>query len=209
MKKNHLFGYLILCLTLLLGFTQRALAGGDPSQMLQSVANQMVDALRSHKATLSSNPSVVYSLAYKIVVPHADLDEMSKRVLPAQVWSNATPEQRSQFKKEFTTLLVRTYASALADYTDETVQVYPVRGGYAGKSSVVVQSQIVRSNGPAIPVSYRVFLRGSEWKLYDMTVEGVSMLQSFRSQFADKLSQGNMSNLLTAIREHNAANGGN
>jgi phospholipid transport system substrate-binding protein len=205
--RKHFFTSLLI---LLMGFAfllPRVAAANDPVNMLQSVADQMIASLKTHKATLATHPSVVYSLSYKIVVPHADLDEMSKRVLPAQTWAQATPAQRSAFKKEFTTLLVRTYASALAEYTDETVRFYPVRGGYQGKSSVVVESQIIRSNGPSIPVSYRVVNTGGSWRLYDMSVEGVSMLQSFRSQFADKLSGGNMAELISALKQHNANNG--
>jgi len=181
---------------------------GGPVDMLQTLADKMIANLKANKATLKTNPSLVYSLAYKIVVPHADLDEMSKRVLPPKTWNSATVGQRSQFESEFTTLLVRTYASALADYTDQSVRFYPVRGGYAGKNTVRVDSQIVRTDGPSINVNYRLVLRGTEWKLYDMTVEGVSLLESFRSQFADKLSQGNISNLISDLKQHNAQNGG-
>lgn len=187
-------------------FIPRVAVAQDPVSMLDSVAQRMITNLKTNKATLRTNPSIVYSLSYKIVVPHADLDVMARNVLPAQTWNHATSSQRSEFKKEFTTLLVRTYASALAEYTDQTVRFYPVRGGYQGKSSVNVNSTILRSDGPNIAVSYRVVFTKSQWKLYDMTVEGVSMLQSFRSQFSDKLSQGNIAALITALKQHNANN---
>ena len=181
---------------------------GGPVGMLQSLADQMISSLQAHKATLKSNPTLVYSLANKIVVPHADLNEMSKRVLPPRTWNSASPSERSQFQREFTTLLVRTYASALEDYKDEKVRFFPVRGGYAGRSDVKVDSQIVRSSGPSISMSYRLVSTGSGWKLYDMTVEGVSILESFRSQFADQLSQGSMADLLRTLAQHNSDNSG-
>src|SRR5262245_29648058 len=93
-------------------------AGGGPVDMLQSVADRMIASLKANKTTLKQNPGLVYSLANKIIVPHADLDEMSKRVLPPQTWNSASVGQRQEFKREFTTLLVRTYASALAAYSD-------------------------------------------------------------------------------------------
>ncbi|MHB1947920.1 MAG: MlaC/ttg2D family ABC transporter substrate-binding protein [Gammaproteobacteria bacterium] len=198
----------ILILSASIALMPRIAAAQDPVAMLNSVANQMIDNLKSHQMSLKSNPGQVYSLANRLVVPHADLDYMSKRVLPPQIWTQATSAQRTDFKREFTTLLVRTYASALADYSDQTVKFYPVRGGVAGKSSVHVSSEIVRSDGPSIPVSYSLIAAGSQWKLYDMTVEGVSMLESFRSQFADKLSQGNMSDLISALKQHNQQNSG-
>lgn len=192
----------LMCLGLTV-LPMAAHADSDPVNMLQSVADQMISSLKARKMTLKSNPSQVYSLAYRIIVPHADLNEMSKRVLPPQTWSSASSSQRDQFKREFTSLLVRTYASALAEYTDQTVRFFPVRGGYAGKSAVTVNSQIERSDGPSISVVYSLVAAGSSWRLYDMTVEGVSMLQSFRSQFADQLARGDMDALIRMLKQHN------
>jgi len=208
MKK--LLSFVILFAGLMLAGMQVAAANDDdPVSMLQSLADQMIANLKTNKATLKTNPTLVYSLARKIVVPHADLAEMSKRVLPPQTWNSATESQRSRFENEFTTLLVRTYASALADYTDQTVEFHPVRGGIVGKKTVRVDSQIIRSDGAPINVSYRLIRQGSAWLLYDMTVEGVSLIESFRSQFADKVSQGSdMAGLIQYISNHNAQNGG-
>lgn len=199
MKKLFSFSVVLL----LLGWIHAAMAANDPVEVLRTTANQMIQNLQANRASLKTNPRLVYSLAYRIVVPHADLAEMSKRVLPAHIWNSASPAQRQQFEKEFTLLLVRTYASALADYTNETVNFYPVRGGYQGKSAVKVESQIVRTDGPSIPVNYRMLNSGGQWKLYDMSVEGISLLESFRSQFADKLAQGNMQSLLNDLAAHN------
>ena len=121
-----------LVLSLFIALTPRIAAAQDPVGMLNSVANQMITNLKAREMSLKTNPAQVYSLAYKLVVPHADLEYMSKRVLPPQVWKQASSAQRDAFKQEFTTLLVRTYASALADYTDQTVHFYPVRGGVGG-----------------------------------------------------------------------------
>jgi phospholipid transport system substrate-binding protein len=195
---------LLVCTGLV--FSAHTYAASDPVVMLQSIADQMIHGLEANKASLKGNPGYVYSLARQVVVPHANLDEMSKRVLPPKIWNQATSTQRSQFEKEFTTLLVRTYGSALADYTDQTIRIFPVRGGIGNKTSIKVDSQIIRSNGPAIPISYRVLLNGSQWQVYDMTVEGVSLLESFRSQFADKLMQGNIDSLIKELAAHNAGN---
>jgi|SRR5579872_4217035 len=204
MKKYLLsvFSWLIMgCMALTVLPAQ---AASGPVEMLQSVADQMIASLKANKTTLKQNPTLVYSLAYKIIVPHADLDEMSKRVLPPQTWNSATAGQREEFKREFTRLLVRTYASALAEYKDQTVRFYPVRGGYEGRSTVKVDSQIVRTDGPSISVNYSLVSTGYGWRLYDMTVEGVSMLQSFRSQFSDQLSKGDMASLIRVLKQHNS-----
>lgn len=201
---------LFLILTGLMFATMQTAAAndGNPVDMLQSLANRMIESLKVNKASLKSNPAKSYSLAYKIIVPHADIMEMSKRVLPPQVWNNASSGQRSRFQGEFTKLLVRTYASALSDYTNQTIEFYPVRGGYEGKSTVAVSSHIIRSDASPITVNYNLVSKSSGWKLYDMTVEGVSLLESFRSQFADKLSQGNMDTLIVELEKHNAARSG-
>lgn len=207
MKKSFLsfLTFFLLSSGLLAWMPMTAQASSDPVNMLQSVADQLINGLKANKVSLKTNPSLVFSLANKIVVPHADLAEMSKRVLPPQTWNSATSAQRAQFEREFTALLVRTYASALAQYQDQTVKFFPVRGGYDGKDRVRVDSQIIRSNGPSIGVSYQLVAKGSAWKLYDLTVEGVSMLESFRSQFADQLARGNMAELLKVLAQHNNA----
>lgn len=205
MKK--IFTLVLVCFGLMLPVM--ALANdGNPTDMLKSISNRMIESLKANKATLKSNPDKVYSLTYKIVVPHADLSEMSKRILPPQTWNKATASQRAKFQGEFTKLLVRTYASALSDYSNQTVEIFPIRGGYQGKSTVSVNSQILRSDGPAMSVSYKLILKSNGWKLFDMSVEGVSLLESFRSQFADKVAQGgNMDDLIRDLVKHNSTRG--
>jgi phospholipid transport system substrate-binding protein len=173
---------------------------GDPVSLLQYIANNMIDGLKSNKANLKTKPGVVYNLAYKYVVPYASLNEMSKRVLPPRIWNSATPEQRQRFQKLFTTTVIRTYASALSNYEDQTIKFFPVRG--AGQT-VEVRSQIISSQREPINVTYRLVRTASGWRLYDMAVEGVSMLGSFRAQFSDILAQGNMESLLNRLSGHN------
>lgn len=189
-------------------FATISFAQSSPIVLLQSISNQMINSLKVNKTTLRQNPSLVYSLANKILVPHADLTEMSKRVLPRATWNKATILERTNFQHEFTTLLVRTYASALAEYNDQTLKFFPIRGGFAGKSDVRVESQIIRNDGPPISVNYQLAYKNNAWYVYDIIVEGVSMLESFRSQFADELSQGNITSLIKLLRNHNAINNG-
>lgn len=197
---KFLVSFLILTFTWFTCVSSSYAGSSDPVSLLQYIANNMISGLKANKATLKTKPQIVYNLAYKYVVPYADLPEMSKRVVPARVWQSASPAERAQFQKEFTRLLIRTYASALASYEDQVVKFYPVRGG--GRT-VQVNSQIQSSRSQPINVSYRLVNSGSGWKLYDMSVEGVSMLDSFRSQFADILSQGNMNSLLNRLSTHN------
>ncbi len=182
-------------------------AQGDPVSLLRSIADNMIAGLKANQATLKTKPRIVYSLAYRYVVPHANLAEMSKRVLPPQVWNKATSAQRAQFQKEFTTTVIRTYASALNSYQDQTVQFYPVRGGIGSASMVEVSSEIHSPQNQSIHVTYHLVRSGDGWRLYDMSVEGVDMLESFRAQFADILSQGDMNLLLQRLSNHNSRSG--
>lgn len=190
---------------LLFGGVQQAQAvnQADPVSLLQYIADNMISQLKTSKATLKNKPDIVYNLAYKYVVPYADITEMSRRVIPPSTWKQATPAQRTQFEKEFTRLLIRTYASALSSYEDQRFVAYPVRGGYAGMKTVEVNCEI-QGGSQAIQVTYRLVRKGSAWRLYDMSVEGVSLIESFRSQFNDILAQGNMDKLLQQLSQHNA-----
>ncbi len=201
--KKIIVPFVIFLMSFLVLMPKIALAS-DPVGMLNSIANQMISELKSHQASLKTNPTVVYAIANRVVVPHANLDAMAQHVLPPQTWRTASAAQRSEFKRQFTMVLERTYASALANYSDETVRFFPVRGGVQG-SMVTVQSEIDRSSGSPIRVSYRLIGNGGNWQLFDMSVEGVSMLDSFRSQFADQLSRGNIDNLIKVLHTRNGA----
>lgn len=187
--------------------TAKATEANNPVALLDSIATQMISNLQKNKMTLQANRQYVYSLAYRLVVPHVDIDEMSHRVLPPQTWQKANAGQRAAFQHQFIQLLVHTYASALAAYTDQTVQFFPVRGAYQDKATVEVNSQITSANGaPPVKVKYRLIQnnkKGKAWKLYDMSVEGVSVIESFRSQFADVLEQGDIDALTRRLAQHN------
>jgi phospholipid transport system substrate-binding protein len=182
--------------------TAYAGVSSDPVGLLKYIADNMISQLRDHKATLKTKPAIVYSIANRYVVPYADLPEMSKRVLPPKVWNSATASQKAQFQKEFTKLVIRTYASALTSYQDQQVKFFPVRGGAGG--NVEVKSEITSSTSSPVTVTYRLLRSGSGWKLYDMSVEGISLISSFRSQFADILANGNMNDLLARLSSHNS-----
>lgn len=207
MRINKVILTLIVALlswtTLLTAHAQSGATQSDPVALLRYIANNMLSELKANKATLKSKPQIVYRLAHKYVVPYADLASMSQHVLPPQTWNTATPAQRAQFEKEFTTTLIRTYASALTAYEDQSVQFYPIRGGYQGLDTVEVRSEITSSDSDPVQVSYRLIRVGSIWRLYDMSVEGVDMLESFREQFADIIAQGDMEKLLQRLSEHN------
>lgn len=198
MKKLFRVFFSLCCL-----FAVQAYAESSPIEMLRAVSNQAISELKANEATLKSNPGVVYRIINRILLPHADMQDMAKVALGRNAWGQATPQQRQQFTKEFTDLMVNTYSSALAAYTDETIEFYPLREAYQGRSRVQVDSKIIRREGPPVSVKYRLVLKGGEWKVYDISVEGISILESFRSQFAEELSDGNLEQLLSKLAKHN------
>jgi phospholipid transport system substrate-binding protein len=194
-----------LCFILLLFLGQTAFAASPPSPMdlMQEVTNQTLSALQKNQASLQSNPHVVYRIINHILLPHVDMQEMSKMVLGREVWMNTSPNEKQRFVEQFKLLLVRTYSSALAAYKNETVQFRPLHG-YNGSNHVQVESLILQQGGPSIPVSYRLVFKDGQWKLYDLIVDGVSLVESYRSQFADAIAQNGLNNVINQLANKNA-----
>lgn len=177
----------------------------DPMIMLKQTTDTLLASLQANKTKLKADPAYVYSIVNQVLLPKVDVNIMSMSVLGRNAWAQATPGQRQQFTKAFTTTVVKTYASALNAYTNETIQFYPIRGGYQGKQILQVNSQVVRRNGPPVPVSYSLVLQNGQWRVYDLNVEGISLLQSFRSQFASQLAQGQtIAQIIANLQAHNA-----
>lgn len=176
------------------------LAQNSPVPMLEQTANQIITTLKANKTKLKHNPQIIYSAVEKHLLPIVDVSGMSRSVLGRQAWMSASEAQKAQFSKEFTRLVIRTYASPLAQYSDETVQFLPVRGALSTRF-VRVNSVIVRSEGQNIPLTYSLVDKNGQWKIYDISVEGVSLLQSFRSQFAQVLQNSNMDEVIKQMQQ--------
>ena len=182
----------------------------SPIPLLQTLSNQMISALKANKASMQKEPQVVYQIVQQILLPSADLEAMARSAQGRDAWLSATPAQQQAFIGAFTNLMVHTYAAGLSSYTDETVQFDPIRGGIqSGQNRVEVNSQIIRTDGPPILVSYRLIYKQQkggtyDWLVYDFSVEGISMIESFRSQFSAELSGGVSIDALTAkLNQHN------
>ncbi len=183
-----------------------AWAVSSPVDILQNTSNQLISALQRNQATLKTKPQVVYGIVNQILLPHVDVMSMSSKALGREAWLRATPAQRQAFSQQFVTLLIRTYSSALAQYTNERVNFLPLRGDYNSQSRVQVNSVIVRESGPSINLSYRMMRVGGQWMLYDFSVDGVSIIESFRSQFVEVLQQRGIDGLINELAQHNAQN---
>lgn len=174
-----------------------------PDVVLKRVTQEMITALRNHDADLKSNPNHIYPIIDKILVPHIDWDAMAHWVVGRNAWDRASDGQRARFSKEFKDLLVRTYASTLRAYNNQTIEYLPVRGGSEGKSRVLVASLIRESGREPIKVTYRMAKKGDAWLVYDITIEGVSLLKGFQSQFAQEVQQKGIDALSDRLHQHN------
>lgn len=180
--------------------TQNVWAQSSPVPMLEGTANQIISTLKQNKGNLKNNPQIIYQAVQRHLLPNVDVAGMSRSVLGREAWTKASASERQQFSTAFTQLVIRTYASPLAEYTDESIKFLPIRGAADGRF-MRVNSVIVRSNGQNIPLSYSLVSQAGQWKIYDLSVEGVSLLQSFRSQFAQALRNSSMQDLLKQMRQ--------
>lgn len=174
-------------------------AQSSPVLMLETSANGILSDLKQHQASLKTNPTVISRTVERHLLPHVDVAGMSRSVLGRTAWNRATPAERAAFSKAFTQLVIRTYSSPLAEYSGETIKFAPLRTMPEGHF-LRVNSVIERPNGQRIPLNYSLVQKGGDWKIYDLSVEGVSLLQSFRSQFAEVLRNESMQSLINAMQ---------
>lgn len=200
MKRQTVFRWCVVMSILWLGIAQ---AKAAPDAMLRQVTQELVTELRSQDELLKRNPNHIYTIINKILVPHVDWNTMSKWVLGRQVWMSATPNQKTRFTSEFRELLIRTYASTLQAYNNQTIEYLPLRASYQGRKRVQVESRILEPGREPIRVSYRLADRGSEWQVYDISIEGVSLLKGFQQQFAEEMHKGGLDFLIKTLDRHN------
>lgn len=175
-------------------------AQSSPIPMLEQTANTIIATLKENKTRLKNNPNIIYNAVEMNLLPIVDVTGMSRSVLGRQAWSKATEAQKTQFSKAFTRLVIRTYSSPLTQYSDEVVQFLPLRGSLESRF-IRVNSVIVRSEGQNIPLTYSLVDKEGQWKIYDISVEGVSLLQSFRSQFAQVLQNSTLDEVIKQIEQ--------
>ena len=194
-KLNYIIGILLICCCF-----QVFAADAPPVALLKQVSAQMLASLDKSKDKIRSDPQIIDNIVRRVLLPQVDVDGMARSVIGRDYWTQASSADRQEFKNQFVQLVIDTYSAPLSSYSDEKVEFYPVRNFSTADTRAQVNSQIIRSNGPAIPVSYRLIRLGNGWKVYDFSVEGISMVQSFRSQFAGPLQQGGLANLLKQLR---------
>lgn len=195
MKYSKLLVF-IFCITLV----HLIYAQASPIPMLEEIANKIITTLKENKTHLKNDPTIIQNAVQRYLLPYIDVSGMSRSVLGRQIWQQTSSSERQQFSKEFTQLVIRTYARPLTEYTDETIKFLPIKTSLDNKF-LRVNSIIIRSRGQNIALNYSLVAKNDTWKIYDFSVEGISLLQSFRSQFASALKQSSMQEIIQKLRQ--------
>lgn len=194
---------LITCLLTLSLVVAPALATAHPAQqVVKDTADQVLEQLRADKEALQNNPDRIYALVYEVIIPHFDFKSMSKWVL-GRNWRQASPEQQEQFSKEFQTLLVRTYAKALLQYSDQDIEYSPVHKK-ADAELVTVRTEVKQSGSSKIPINYTMHEVDGEWKVVDVAVNGASLVSTYRGSFASEVRRSGIDTLISKLADRNA-----
>ncbi len=198
---------LVLTLALLPGAWAEGSTNG-PRQILESTLDQMIGALRDHRAELQKNPDLIYPIVRRILVPQVDFQRASHWVL-GRYWRSASPDQQRRFIDEFRKLLIRFYSTALAEYITKNevpdpdiIRFLPVRAA-PDEKDVTVRSEVRQPGGSSIPVQYQMYHTADGWKVYDVSVQGISMVVSYRSSFADEIRRGGLDGLIQTLQKRN------
>lgn len=190
---------LILCLILSAG---PALAGTPSAEeVVKTTADQVIARLKADREQLNAKPELIYSLVNELVIPHFDFYSMSKWVLGLN-WRNANEAQREQFVTQLRTLLVRTYAKALLEYSDNEITYLPVQENSAS-NLVLVKTEVQQSGSTKIPINYNMHISGGEWKVVDVSINGISLVSTYRGSFATEIRNNGMDALIAKLVDKN------
>ena len=173
-----------------------------PDRLVRQTTEQVLSALRENQEAIATNPSKVYDLVSEYVLPRFDFELMSRFVL-AQAWRSASETQQQRFVEEFRRLLVRTYGKSLAEYSGQEVKYLPMQEDSAQEKRVTVQTEIVQQNGPEIPLAYKLYRTDQGWKVYDVIIDGVSLVLNYRSSFNAQIARDGLDSLIQDLAERN------
>ncbi|HEY3486471.1 MAG TPA: ABC transporter substrate-binding protein [Gammaproteobacteria bacterium] len=174
----------------------------DPQALVQSVTTKILQTLKENKGRLTDTEFVAQKIE-ELIVPHMDMVAMSKLVL-GKNWRTATPAQRDAFVHEFKSLLVRTYKTSLGGYSNQTIDFLPFRPSKEPDKTAVVRSEIKRPGGPPVPIIYSLRFKPEDgWKVYDIGVEGVSLVTNYRSNFDRDIATKGMDTLIATLKQRN------
>ncbi len=192
-----------LFLWVLLSFSTPAAAADiiAPDVMLKQTSDEVIAIIKDKREQLEEDPSLVYELVHEYILPHLDEVTIAKLAL-GKNWREASREQKIEFINEFRNLLIRTYGKSLSEFSDQEINYFPVKMK-EGEQKVVVKSEVLQPGGPSIPVSYRMRIKDDAWKVYDLSIDGVSLVTSYRGTFDQEVRKGGIDGLLQYLKDKN------
>lgn len=168
---------------------------------VRQISTDVIDAVKSDKSVQGGDVSRIRALVDAKVMPHVNFQRMTASSVGPQ-WRGASPDQQKRMLTEFQTLMVNTYAGALTQVKDQSVNVKPLRPGAADSGEVVVRSE-VRGGGDPIQLDYRLEKAGEGWRIYDVNVGGFWLVDAYKGQFARDLNAGGLDALITRLADKN------
>ena len=177
-----------------------------PNAMMTRVSNEVLELIKGDAALQGGDINSIMSVVDSKIMPYVNFTRLTASAT-GPAWRRATPEQRQKLQDEFKILLVRTYAGALKQVSDQTVEVKPMRAGPDDKE-VLVRTQVT-GRGDPIQLDYRLERtpgQGAGWKIFDLNVLGVWLVTNYRTQFGEQINQNGIDGLIKALAERNQAN---
>lgn len=178
-------------------------ADETPDALIKRLSDEVMAAIKADKSLQGGETSRIMTLVDSKVMPNVNFQRMTAAAV-GPAWRQATPEQQKRLQDEFKTLLVRTYSGALAQVNDQVITLKPQRGA-ATDNEVVVRTE-VRGRGDPIQLDYRLEKTATGWKIYNLNVLGVWLVETYRSQFAQEINSKGVDGLIATLTERNRSN---
>jgi phospholipid transport system substrate-binding protein len=178
-----------------------AAAQETPDALVKRTTDEVLAIIKSDKDVQSGNTAKIVELAEQKVLPHFDFERMT-RLAVGRNWTQATDAQKQALVKEFRTLLVRTYSSALTQYRNQTIEVKPTKVSPADKEAIV-RTAVIQQGGPQIPIDYAMEKTDAGWKVYDVIIDGASLVTTYRGTFNDQIQKGGVDGLVKTLQDRN------
>jgi phospholipid transport system substrate-binding protein len=178
----------------------QAIDQATPDGMIKAIVSDVMASVKSDPEIQKGNIPRIVELVDKKILPYADMRRTTEMAMGPN-WKKATPEQQAQLVTEFRSLLIRTYSGALSQLRDQTFQFKPLRAAPDDKEVVV--RTVVIGRGDPVPIDYRLEKTANGWRVYDMNIMGVWLVEAYRNQFANQISQNGIEGLVKFLQERN------
>ena len=188
-----------------MNFANTYAATKSAEQVVRDAVKQTTARLLQEKEQLKAHPERIYGVIQDLVVPHFNFPIISRLVLGKATWGQASDMQKQEFMHEFTTLLVKTYAKALQEYSDQDVVFLPAESSSNSRLIEIKTEVEGKGSGKKTPINYRMYYDGTEWKVLDLVVDGISLVNSYKGEYSSIVSKDGLDGLIAKMKEKNAA----